>query len=135
MRTFSVFKRLGLVVGIALFTQCSLAQTRDVTFAGVAFSGSAVSLSQRFPYSQQYEKQLKATRSSSYKRALAAVSANTPQNFNLSTSPISDLKGNDQALVSSLVVSSKQCLSNILAIFESCSFFCEAKRFSLISSQ
>lgn len=107
MRTFSVFKQLGLVVGIALFTQCSLAQTRDVTFAGVAFSGDAASLSQRFPYSQQYDKQLKAASSSSYKRALAAVTANTPQNFNFSTAPIGDLKGNDQALVSSLVVSSE----------------------------
>lgn len=103
----AVFKRLGVVLGIVLFTQGAMAQTRDVTFAGVAFSGDAASLSQRFPYSQQYDKQLKATSSSSYKRALAAVTANTPQNFNFSTVPIGDLKGNDQALVSSLVVSSE----------------------------
>lgn len=107
MDGFTLFKKFYFVLGFVFVSQSSTAQNRDVTFAGVAFSGDATSISQRFKYSHQYEKQLKVSGGSGYKRALAAITANTPRNFNISTSPIGDIKGNDQALVSSLVVSSE----------------------------
>lgn len=107
MDALAVLKRLGVIFGLALVAQASQGQTRDVAFAGVAFAGDAAGLSQRFPYSQQYDKQLKSAQSSLYKRTYEYVAANNPKNFNISTAPINELKGNDQALVASLVISSE----------------------------
>lgn len=107
MDAFGALKRLVMVCGLALMAQASQGQIRDVAFAGVAFSGDAAGLSQRFPYSLQYDKQLKSVKSSLFKRTYEYVAANNPKNFNISTAPINELKGNDQALVASLVISSE----------------------------
>lgn len=107
MDALGTLKRLVMVCGFALMAQASQGQTRDVAFAGVAFSGDAAGLSQRFPYSLQYDNQLKSAKSSLFKRTYEYVAANNPKNFNISTAPINELKGNDQALVASLVISSE----------------------------
>lgn len=107
MDALSVLKRLAVILGLAFVVQTSQGQTREVTFAGVAFSGDASGLAQRFPYSLQYDKDLKAQKSSLFKRTYEYIAANNPKNFNISASPIGELKGNDQALVASLVISSE----------------------------
>lgn len=84
----------------------AVAQT-PVTFAGVAYAGDAHSAAQRFPYSRQYESQLKAAGSSAYQRALAYIQQAPSQNLQISTNPIEELKGRDQALVVSLVLNSE----------------------------
>ena len=107
MDALVALKRLIMVCGLVLTVQASQGQTRDVAFAGVAFSGDAAGLSERFPYSLQYDKQLKSVKSSLFKRTYEYVVANNPKNFNLSTAPINELKGSDQVLVASLVISSE----------------------------
>lgn len=107
MDALVTLRRLVMVCGLVLMAQASQGQTRDVAFAGVAFSGDAAGLSERFPYSLQYDKQLKSVKSSLFKRTYEYVAANNPKNFNISTAPINELKGNDQALVASLVISSE----------------------------
>lgn len=107
MDVFWSLKRLVIVLGFSLMAQASQGQTRDVAFAGVAFSGDAAGLSDRFPYSLQYDKELKSLKSSLFKRTYEYVIANNPKNFNISTAPINELKGNDQNLVASLVISSE----------------------------
>lgn len=79
----------------------------NVTFAGVAYAGDAHSIAQRFPYSRQYENQLKSAGSSAYQRTLAFVQQLPAQNLLISTNPIEELKGRDQALVVSLVLNSE----------------------------
>lgn len=79
----------------------------NVTFAGVAYSGDASSQQQRFPYSKQYESRLKAAGHSAYARALAFVQQAPAQHLQISTNPIDELKGRDQALVVSLVLNSE----------------------------
>lgn len=83
------------------------ADQTPVNFAGVAYAGDANSIAQRFPYSRHYESQLKAAGSSPYRRALAFVQQMPAQNLQISTNPIEELKGRDQALVVSLVLSSE----------------------------
>ncbi|MEF9965286.1 MAG: hypothetical protein RR749_07960 [Comamonas sp.] len=107
MYFYKTLRHLVLVCNLVLMAQTSQGQTRDVAFAGVAFSGDAAGISQRFPYSLQYDKQLKATNSSLFKRTYEYIAANNPKNFNISTAPLDQLKGNDQALVASLVISSE----------------------------
>lgn len=80
---------------------------KTVTFAGAAYGGDAASIDKRFPYSRAYEAGLKASGDSPYKRLLAAVNQSPPQHFKLTTGPIDQLKGRDQALVVSLVVNSE----------------------------
>lgn len=105
MNALKAIKRSALGILFSIIAQNSIGQ--EVTFAGVAFSGDATSISQRFPYSLQYDKQLKSADSSLFKRTYEYIVANSPRNFNLTTNPISDLKGNEQALVASLIISSE----------------------------
>lgn len=107
MEALKMFKCWGVALGLVVMVQSSIGQTKDVAFAGVAFAGEAAGLAQRFPYSLQYDKQLKAAKSSLFKRTYEYVAVNKPKNFNLSTQPVGDLKGSDQALVASLVMSSE----------------------------
>ena len=77
------------------------------TLMTYAYSGDASSQQQRFPYSKQYESRLKAAGHSAYARALAFVQQAPAQHLQISTNPIDELKGRDQALVVSLVLNSE----------------------------
>ena len=107
MKILKIIKGAGIIAGLSLMMQVSHGQTRSVTFAGVAFSGDAAGLSQRFPFSLEYDKNLKSQKSSLFKRTYEHVEVNKPDSFNISKNPINELKGNDQALVTSLVISSE----------------------------
>ncbi|WP_231586155.1 hypothetical protein [Pandoraea apista] len=80
---------------------------KTVTFAGAAYGGDAASIDKRFPYSRAYESGLKAAGDSPYKRLLAAVAKNPARHLTLTTGPIDQLKGRDQALVVSLVINTE----------------------------
>jgi hypothetical protein len=83
------------------------AQTQQATFAGVAYSGDAASIPQRFAYSERYSQSLKVGGDSLYKRTLGAIERSPGKAISIVTEPIDDLKGRDQALVVSLVLNSE----------------------------
>jgi hypothetical protein len=100
--------RLAIVLMMAVSGHAAAQVTdKTVTFAGAAYGGDAASIDKRFPYSRAYEAGLKASGDSPYKRLLAATNQSPPQHFKLTTGPIDQLKGRDQALVVSLVVNSE----------------------------
>lgn len=107
MYIYRALRHLMLACSLVLVAQVSQAQTREVAFAGVAFSGDAAGLAQRFPYSIQIDKQLKAANSSLFKRSYEYIAVNQPPNFQISTAPLDSLQGSDQALVASLLISSE----------------------------
>lgn len=90
---------------------CSLigqaANAKEVTLAGMAFSGDHHSIAQRFPYTLRYEQALKSSGTTAHSRVRDAVGKKLPQNFTLTANPIEQLKGRDQALVASLVITSE----------------------------
>ena len=95
---------LGLVAGIA--SSACLAQSPAVTLAGVAYSGDAASIQQRFRYSSQYAAQLPAG-DSMLKRTQAALAQHPSTSLDVRAEPIEELKGRDQAIVTSLVLNSE----------------------------
>ncbi len=85
----------------------SLAQETQVTLAGFAFSGDAASLDQRFPYSRAYEKGLEQAGDRAYARIQAQIAAAPPRHLSVAAGMLDELKGRDQAIVTSLVVNSE----------------------------
>lgn len=83
------------------------AEPAQVTLAGLAFAGDAASLDQRFPYSRRYESAIAKSGQNAYAMVRAAVAQMPPQNLQVSSGQIDELKGRDQALVSSLVIGSE----------------------------
>ena len=83
------------------------AQETQVSLAGVAYSGDAATIAQRFPYTTKYEQALKAAGGSPLKHILAALAQASAQHLKLSVQPLDELKGRDQALVVSLVLNSE----------------------------
>lgn len=92
------------VLGIGVSNAC--AQDTSVTLAGIAYSGDAATIKDRFKYSMQYASSLPAG-DTLFKRVAAAVSQSPSESLAFSTNPIEDLKGRDQALVVSMVINSE----------------------------
>jgi hypothetical protein len=84
----------------------ALAQPTEVALAGLAFSGDAASMAQRFPYSVAYEKALKSSGKPAYAMLRDAIAQNPPQQLKLVTQ-IDELKGRDQAIAVALVIGSE----------------------------
>lgn len=96
-----------LLVGLGGVCALQAHAQTDVTFAGVAFSGDAASIPQRFQYANWYEQELRAEGESGYGRVLAAMQQAPAQSVTVSTHPIEELKGRDQAVVTALVLTSE----------------------------
>jgi hypothetical protein len=96
-----------LLVHAFFLPTSALAQDTQVTLAGLAYSGDAASLDQRFPYSREYEKQLEQSGDRAYSRIQASIAAAPLRNLTLAPGMIEELKGRDQAVVTSLVVNSE----------------------------
>lgn len=90
-----------------LLPNVAQAQETKVTLAGLAFSGDETSLNQRFPYSRAYEKRLARSGDRAYARIQASIAATPPRNLQIAPGMIEELKGRDQAIVTSLVVNSE----------------------------
>lgn len=104
------FLRFGAVVTVmlcAFLTQHAFAEVPQVALASVAFSGGDSSVDQRFPFSQRYIKELRQAGDLVDNRMRSAIAQTPPQNIQLLPGQIDDLKGRDQALVTSLVVTSE----------------------------
>lgn len=91
---------------LALGPIAARAEVAEVALAGLAFSGDAASLLQRFPYSVGYEKALKAGGKPAYAMLGEAIAQNPPQQFKLVTQ-LDELKGRDQAIAVALVIGSE----------------------------
>ncbi len=87
----------------AIGPAAALAQPTEVALAGLAFSGDAASMAQRFPYSVGYERALKSAGRPAYAMLRDAVAQNPPQQLRLVTQ-IDELKGRDQAIAVALVI-------------------------------
>jgi hypothetical protein len=82
------------------------AQATEVALAGMAYSGDAASLAQRFPYSLAYEKALKSGGKPAFGMLRDAIAQNPPQQLKL-VAQIDELKGRDQAIAVALVIGSE----------------------------
>jgi hypothetical protein len=91
---------------VALGPLAVRAEQVEVALAGLAFSGDAASMAQRFPYSVAYEKALKTGGKPAYAMLREAIAQNPPQQLKLVTQ-IEELKGRDQAIAVALVIGSE----------------------------
>ncbi|WP_239143007.1 hypothetical protein [Variovorax sp. WS11] len=96
-----------LLSAAALLPIISSAQVTQVAFAGLAYAGDAASLEKRFPFSREYEKRLEAADARVDAQIRAAIARAAPRNFEVLPGLIDELKGRDQAIVTSLVVNSE----------------------------
>ncbi|MBF5006568.1 hypothetical protein ISG32_20145 [Diaphorobacter sp. NR2-3-3-1] len=83
------------------------AEQTPVTLAGLAYSGDAASLDQRFPFSRAYERELEQTGERAYGRITANLAVVPSQHLKIEQGMLDELKGRDQAIVTSLVVNSE----------------------------
>ncbi len=100
-------RHVGACVVLSLSVCAVHAQPTPVTLAGLAYGGDAASLEQRFPYSRAYERELERSGERAFGRIQANIAAQPAQNLQLETGLLDQLKGRDQAVVSSLVVNSE----------------------------
>ena len=91
---------------LALGPVAAHSQPVEVALAGLAFSGDAASMVQRFPYSVAYEKALKAGGKPAYAMLREAIAQTPPPQLKLVTQ-IDELKGRDQAIAVALVIGSE----------------------------
>lgn len=94
------------VCAAALGPIAAWADQPEVALAGMAFSGDAATLKQRFPYSVAYEQALKGAGKPAYAMLRDAIAQNPPQQLKLVTQ-IDELKGRDQAIAVALVIGSE----------------------------
>src|SRR4051812_4523025 len=108
MKQYRAAVAAGLVVFFWVATTCAVhAQDREVVLAGVAYSGDSTSIEKRFPRSKRYEEALKTAGTTANQQALAAVQKAPAEHLKVTSQPIAELKGRDQALVVSLVLNSE----------------------------
>ena len=116
------------------------AQQTEVALAGLAFSGDAASLAQRFPYSVAYEKALKAGGKPAFAMLRDAIAQNPPQQLKLVTQ-IDELKGRDQAIAVALVIGSETIsveqlagLHKLFVLIRAQALFFDFKTMSIVRS-
>jgi hypothetical protein len=81
------------------------AQGTEVTLAGLAYSGENATIGDRFPLTKEYDASMPM--GGAYQKLRAAIASNPPQHLQLSAGLIEELKGRDQAVVTSLVLDSE----------------------------
>ncbi len=98
------FKFFYPVLLVALFLTPAWGLAATVTLAGLAYSGDSKSIATRFPFSKQLELTQSAAGNSLNKQLAQALAQNQPTNFTLQQGALSELKGQDQAIVVALVI-------------------------------
>lgn len=96
---------IGLVT-ILSFGEVLAQLPTEVALAGLAYAGSEGAVSTRFPYSQQYVKDLGEAGLPVQQRLRQALSTEAPQHL-LIVDQIQELQGRDQALAVAMVLSSE----------------------------
>lgn len=103
-------KKLGNFFLIAAcvfgFFPVSAQQAPEVAFAGFAYAGAASTISERFPHSVRYEKELEGRSASIGQSLHRMLSENPPANFRI-IQQIESLKSRDQAIAVALVVAAE----------------------------
>jgi hypothetical protein len=95
-----------LFIWVACAQSASAQQLVDVAMAGFAYSGSASTIEQRFPYSLRYETEQKQAGTPIGKQLLGMLAAAPPRNFRI-VPQLDELKGRSQALAAALVIGSE----------------------------
>ncbi|QIY79652.1 hypothetical protein [Chromobacterium violaceum] len=95
-------RSLWLTAGLLL--AASAANAATVTFAGLSYSGDSKSIPARFPYSLKLEKMLAARGNPLNKQLAAKLAADKPLHFDLNQQGLTSLKGQDQAIVATLLI-------------------------------
>ncbi|AUH52808.1 hypothetical protein CXB49_19455 [Chromobacterium sp. ATCC 53434] len=80
------------------------ADAATVTFAGLSYSGDSKSIPARFPYSLKLEKALAARGNPLNKQLAAKLATDKPLHFDLNQQGLTSLKGQDQAIVATLLI-------------------------------
>lgn len=108
MKSLRAAAAAGLLACLGVtFGGTARAQEREVTLAGVAYSGAHDTIKQRFEHTQRYMRSLEGAGTSPFKQVLAAVQKAPSEHLKITTEPVQELKGRDQALVVSLVLNSE----------------------------
>lgn len=97
----------ALLVVWAAAAQSALAQQMvDVALAGLAYSGSANTLDERFQYSRRYEEEQKKAGTPLGQQLLGMTAAAPPRNVRI-VPRLDELKGRSQALAAALLIGSE----------------------------
>lgn len=105
IRALFVAGMLGALV--LIFPIGAQAQPRQVSLAGLSYAGDAETLKDRFTRSNAYVTALERSGDKAYKHIQAALSTVTPRDIQVVMEELDDLKGRDQALVVSLLITSE----------------------------
>jgi hypothetical protein len=97
--------RLILLTVLALVAWPTWAAS--VSLAGFSYSGDFQSIKSRFPYTQRYSESLKASGTSPDRLLAQAVNAVKIDNFTLKQGELATLKGSDQAIAVSMVMTNE----------------------------
>ena len=93
---------------LCLLLGCGSSQAAEVFFAGMAYSGDATSIADRFPYTSQYLKGLEANKVRVGSLIYKEMGANLPQNFELAPlAAQAQLKGRDRAVSVALLLNNE----------------------------
>ncbi len=93
---------------LCLLLGCGSSQAAEVYFAGMAYSGDATSIADRFPYTSQYLKGLEANKVRVGSLIYKEMGANLPQNFELAPlAAQAQLKGRDRAVSVALLLNNE----------------------------
>ncbi len=95
-----------LFAWVACTSSVSAQQATDVALAGLAYSGAASTLEQRFQYSRRYEKEQDRAGTPIGQQLLSMMTTAQPRNFRI-VSQFDELKGRSRALATALVIGSE----------------------------
>jgi hypothetical protein len=99
-----MFNKLHRIVFLCAILLATSAHGANVTLAGLAYSGDSKSIAARFPYTKRLEAAQAAAGNPFNKLINQAVAQNKPANFELNTTALKELKGQDQVVVAALMI-------------------------------
>jgi hypothetical protein len=99
-----MFNQLHRLIFLCAIVLATSAHGANVTLAGLAYSGDSKSIAARFPYTKRLEAAQAAAGNPFNKLINQAVAQNKPANFELNTTALKELKGQDQVVVVALMI-------------------------------
>jgi hypothetical protein len=99
-----MFNKLHRIVFLCAILLATTAHGANVTLAGLAYSGDSKSIAARFPYTKRLEAAQAAAGTPFNKLITQALAQNKPANFELNTTALKELKGQDQVVVVALMI-------------------------------
>jgi len=131
--------KLSMFLGLAVH-QSLHAESVEVALAGLAYSGSASTISNRFPYTQMYEEQRKVAGAPIFQEIYQGINKSGSENISIKPQ-IDELKGKDQALVTALVLGSETVsieqfgqLNKLMVLIRGQAMFFDFKSMNIVRS-